>query len=318
MKKLILAVALLGLAACSYSNDKSGSSNQTKRLEENNNRTSSNFGRIAGLYTGTLRTRNGDQKIQINLSILGKPDGTKNSDGTDRIVMSPAAAYIKIDPVGEPLANFSILYVPETGRLVMTNMAAKDIDEVHTIEATVIKTHMSGVVKTQAGSADHFELDLVANQSSSDPNGAQEEYKNRLREQYRALAGSYLGCVLLAQDGTTKVPYTTKMTLSFYDDSTDPKNVIPVLTGNFHRDTDKTDGTDSSLSGVYRPDLTPATLTIIGKPYIANNGYVSRFDMVTTADGFSGPFTSTKKGLEGNIFFKKGAYPAACASLIQK
>lgn len=319
MKKIFLITTLFALAACSFDQDKAGSSNQTKKIAEQNAQTSATFGKIAGLYSGALRTANGDQNIQINLSTLAVSDGTTNPDGTARIRITPAASYIKVSPVGAPLVNFSITYIPETGDLTLVNddqKSKKDIDEVNTIFAKIVGDRLTGVVKSAAKDIGTFELRLTANGSATPPNGAQEEYNDRLRKQYSDLAGSYVGCVTTTEGGSLTKPYTAKMTLSLYEDSTSTGESLPRLAGNFHRDTDKTDGTDTALSATYRPDLSPATLTILGKPYITNNGYVSTFAGTYTNGEFAGTFTSNKKGLEGNIFLKKGtAYPSACSDV---
>ncbi|HEX7674961.1 MAG TPA: hypothetical protein VF412_12355 [Bdellovibrio sp.] len=319
MKKLILTVALLGLASCAYDQDKSGSSAQTKRLQEQNAQVQQNFSKIAGVYSGILKTVTGDEKIQINLSILAQDAGTQNSDGTEVIRYVQSATYIKINPLGAPLVNFSVSYIPETGDITLVNQTkSTDIDEVHTVFARIVNGHMTGTVRSTAGIRGTLNLDLSANQTANPPNGAQEEYNERRRQQFAALAGSYVGCVLPTDDGSVKAGYTVSMSLSLYEDGTDESNTVPRLAGSFHRDYDTTGGLDAALSATYRPDLTPATLNIVGKPFIATTGYVSTFQG-TYADGsYTGTFTSTKKGLEGSIFLQKGkAYPTQCADLVK-
>ncbi len=316
MRTLLLAFVFLGLASCAYDKDKSGSSPQALKVEEDNARSENNFKPVVGYYTGTLHQSNGEDKVDLNLSLLGYKDGT-NPDGTDRIRLKQSAAYMKINPTGAPLTNFSVTYIPETGSLTLVNMdAASNIDDVHTIKAKVLNGHITGSVKSSTREIGTLDLHLSVNESANPGNGAQEEYNNRLRAQYKALEGSYVGCVTPTENGSVKTAYTVQMTLSLLEDGSDATTTRPKLAGNFHRDTDKLGGLDSVLSATYRPDLTPATLNIVGKPTISNNGYVSTF-YGTYLDGeFAGTFSSTIKSLEGNIFFKKGKiYPTQCASV---
>jgi len=89
----------------------------------------------------------------------------------------------------------------------------------------------------------------------------------------------------------------------------------PRLAWSFHPDYAKLGGLDASLSATYRPDLRPATLTIVGKPFVSNNGYVSTFQGTIVDGEYEGTFTSTRKGLEGSIYMKKGKnLPAKCSS----
>lgn len=307
---------LILISSCSYSPENSGSSNQTKKMAEQNAQTSAKFNKIAGTYSGLIKTPNGDETIQVNLSTLAVSEGVKNPDGSDRIRITLAVSYLKIDPVGRPLVNFAVSYTPETGELTLINQddkSKKDLDEVNTIFAHIINETMTGTVRSSTHDLGTLELIKTSNGGVSIPNGAEEAYNDRLRQQYMNIAGSYVGCVIPTENGSLKTPYTAKMLLSLFEDSTDPKNPTPTLAGNFHRDTDKTDGTDTALSAIYRPELKPPTLTITGKPYISNNGYISTFSGTYMDGDFTGSFTSNKKGLEGRIFMSKGSlYPRAC------
>ncbi len=316
---LVLGAMLFG-AGCSYSPENTGSSAQTKKMAEQNAQTAAVFNKIAGTYSGVLKTPNGDENIQINLSTLAVSEGVKNSDGSDKIRITLSVAYLKISPVGRPLVNFAISFTPESGELTLINQddkSKKDLDEVNTIFAQINNDILTGTVRSATHDLGTLNLHKTSNGGASIPNGAEEEYNERLRQQYTSIAGSYVGCVVPTEGGSLQKPYTARMLLSLHEDNTDPKNPVPTLAGNFHRDTDKTDGTDTSLSATFRPELNPPTLTITGKPYISNNGYVSTFYGTYIDNEFSGTFTSTKKGLEGRIFMNKGTlYPRACKAAI--
>jgi hypothetical protein len=317
---VFLNAILITLSSCSYEQDKLGSSNQSKKMAEQNAQIAANFNRIAGSYSGSLKTVSGDEQIQINLTTLAVSEGAKNPDGSARIHTILSASYLKIKPLGQPLINFAISFIPETGELTLINDDEKtknDLDEVNTIFAHVTENRMTGTVKSAMNELGVLELIKTSSNSSSSSNGAKEEYNDRLRQQYAEIAGSYMGCVLTTEGGSLKKSYTARMLLSLYEDTTDPQNQIPALAGNFHRDSDKTDGTDTALSAIYRSDLTPATLIILGRPYISNNGYISTFKGTYIDGDFSGTFTSNKKGLEGLILMSKGSlYPRQCLQAI--
>ncbi|HWU41861.1 MAG TPA: hypothetical protein VN132_00445 [Bdellovibrio sp.] len=306
MKKFVLITTLLALAACSYSDNHAGSSKQTKVQAENNQQARNSFELFVGSYSGVLKTSSGDEKIQINLNLLAIANGAKNPDGSAQIQVVPAAAYIKIDPAGQPLTNFSISYVPETGEITLVNEDQKSaIDEVNTIFGKVIHGRFTGEVKSAAGSLGTLNLQLSTNQTSKPVDNAQEEYNNRLRAQYNSIAGHYVGSVTPVSGGYAKNTYTVQMNLSVFEVADSAGGTSPALTGMFHRDYDPTGMLDVSLLGVYRPDLTPATLTITGKSALASNGYVSTFYGVYKNGVFDGTFSSTAKGLEGHLHLEK-------------
>jgi hypothetical protein len=313
---VLFSTILISLCSCSYEQDKLGSSNQSRKMAEQNAQIAANFNRIAGSYSGILKTVSGDEQVQINLTTLAVSEGSKNPDGSARIHTILSASYLKIKPLGQPLINFSIAFIPETGELTLINEDEKtknDLDEVNTIFARVTENRMTGTVKSAMNELGVLELIRTNNNDSSSSNGAKEEYNDRLRQQYAEIAGSYMGCVLTTDGGSLKKSYTARMVLSLYEDTTNPQNQIPALAGNFHRDSDRTDGTDTALSATYRSDLTPATLTILGRPYISNNGYISTFKGTYIDGDFSGTFTSNKKGLEGLMLMSKGSlYPRQC------
>lgn len=315
MKHLLLAFTILSLAACAFDKDSTGSNKQTRRLAEQNEEVLANFSKARGLYAGDLNRPNGTEKIQINLSILGEPANSANDDGTTDIRYRQAAAYIRINPVGTTITSFAVTFIPETGALRLVN-TTKDlgIDDVHSIFATITNGRLTGTVDSLTGQIGTLNLQIQANESANPSNGAEEEYNNRLREQYNALAGSYVGCVK-APPNSGAQSYTVKMSLSVYEDATGGTNkTTPRLAGSFHRDYDKLGGLDASLSATYRPDLHPATLNIVGKPFVSNNGYVSTFQGTIVDGEYEGTFTSTRKGLEGSIYMKKGKnLPAKCS-----
>lgn len=316
MKHLLLAFSVVSLAACAFDKDTSGSGKQTRRLAEQNAEVIANFSKAKGLYAGDLKRPNGVEKIQINLSILGESGSSANNDGTTDVRYRQAAAYIRINPVGQTITSFAVNFIPETGALSLVN-TAKDlgVDDVHSIFATVINGRLTGSVNSLTGQIGLINLQIQANESANPSNGAEEEYNSRLRQQYNALAGAYVGCVKPPQNSETQ-SYTITMNLSVYEDATDgTSKTTPRLAGSFHRDYDKLGGLDASLSATYRPDLHPATLTIVGKPFVSNNGYVSTFQGTIIDGEYEGTFTSTRKGLEGNIYMKKGkALPAKCSA----
>ncbi|MBO9667328.1 MAG: hypothetical protein J7501_11010 [Bdellovibrio sp.] len=316
IKKMILTLSVLSLAACAFEKDETGSDPQTRLIAEQNQKVDKNFSGAVGIYSGDLVRSNGVEKIQLSLQILGEPTGKTNKDGTQEILKRQAAAYLRINPVGASLTNFAVTFIRETGELMIVNKTANiGIDEVHTIFAKLAGDKITGRVVSMTGVIGTINLSLTAKENANPSNGTEEEQYARLREQYNTLKGDWVGCVKTTQ-GSTVPAYTVKMSLSLFEDASDGKTTVPRLAGNFHRDNDPKGALDSQLSGTYRPDLRPATLNITGKPIISNNGYVSTFQG-TVADGnYEASFSSTRKGFEGMLYLKKGnTYPAKCAGI---
>ena len=85
---------------------------QTRRLAEQNAEVIANFFKAKGLYAGDLKRANGVEKIQFNLSILGESGSSANNDGTTDVRYRQAAAYIRINPVGQTITSFAVNFIP--------------------------------------------------------------------------------------------------------------------------------------------------------------------------------------------------------------
>ncbi|WP_413575474.1 hypothetical protein ACLVWU_14145 [Bdellovibrio sp. HCB290] len=321
LKKLILALTVLSLAACAFNNDDNGSDNFNKKLNDDNQRSAEIFRKVEGSYQGNMIRENGATEIvQISLLLLNINTGT-NTDGSAKIQHMQKAAYTRVSPASAPLTDMDVAYVPETGTLNILNSKAVTNDDVQSIIATVQGGVITGTVKSRTGIIGRISLKFIIGGSSNDGNGSDEQYYNRLREQYTAISGTYLGCVISTKEVSQRIPsYKGKIKLSIFEQKvgTNPADntTIPTLVGSFTRNYDKNDFLKADLSGIYRSDFVPATLSLTGTYPAQNNGYSTVFKGTLANGEYTADFMNAKGGIEGQMYFKKGQnYPAKCANV---
>ncbi|UYL09804.1 hypothetical protein B9G69_004345 [Bdellovibrio sp. SKB1291214] len=319
LKKLILTLSVLALGACAFNNDDSGADKLNKKLAEQNRKTAESFAKVEGSYTGNLIRENGaTEVIQIALILSSVQTGT-NTDGSAQISYKQKAAYTRLNPASQPITNLDASYTPENGLLNILNPAATTNDDIQTIFATIKDGIMSGTVKSKAGIIGRFNAKFVVGGSANGGNGSDEEYYDRLRRELTAISGTYYGCVITTKEMQQRnVPsYKAKMTLSLFEKEATGNTTQPTLVGEFRRNYDKTDFTKAILTGVYRSDFVPATLTLNGRYPAGTNGYSSAFKGSLSASGeYVADFMNGNGGIEGKMYFKRGqTYPAKCANV---
>jgi hypothetical protein len=320
LKKLILTLSVLSLAACAFNNDESGADKLNKKLAEENRRTEISFAKVEGSYTGNLIRENGAKEvIQITLFLSGEDTGQKNTDGSAQIKYMQKAVYTRINPASRALTDLNASYTPETGVVNITNPAAAQNDDIQSIFTIVKDRVMTGTVKSKAGIIGRFTANYVVGGSSNGGNGSDEEYYDRLRKELLAISGTYYGCVITTKEAQQngQPSYKAKMTLSLADKDADGNTTKPSIAGEFRRNNDKTGFTKGILSGTYRSDFIPATLTLNGRYPAANNGYVTVFKGSLSDSGdYVADFMNGNSGIEGKMYFKKGqTYPSKCGNL---
>ncbi len=295
MKKLILASALLALVGCAF--DKDNATNNAREVEERQ-KLMSKFSRVVGYYTGKLTTSAAQQDVELRLFTLEDQGGT-NSSGEDRYRVVLRGNYKKINPVG-PGFNFKARYIEETAELILTNEAGTlGVDDIHTINAKVVGQKIVGEVKSISGVIGVLDLALTSNQTKV-PGGSNEEneYYERLSRQYNAIAGTYAGENVV--DG--KVTYQFSVSLQVVK-----TGIVPQLIGEFKRHDDPEGNVSLTLTAVYQPELSPAVLTLTGKPrYNPNNSpYQGTFQGTLIGDEYKGSWRTNIRGFEGEFLLKK-------------
>lgn len=323
LKKLILTLGVLALTACAFNNDESGADKLNKKLAEQNRKTAESFAKVEGSYTGNMIRENGaTEVIQITLLLSSVQTGT-NTDGSAQISYKQKAVYTRINPASQPVTNLEAAYTPETGALNILNLAATNNDDLQTIFATIKDGLMSGTVKSKAGIIGRFTAKFVVDGSANGGNGSDETYYDRVRKELNAISGTYYGCVISTKDMQQKgMPsYKGKIAINVYEKEVPGSSTTqPVLVGDFSRNYDKTGFTRATLTGTYRSDFVPATLTLNARFQNSTNGYGAAFRGTLSASGeFVADYVNSSGingGLEGKMYFKRGqTYPAKCANV---
>jgi hypothetical protein len=322
LKKLILTLSVLSLAACAFNNDETGAGNLNKKLAENNARSAANFAKIEGVYQGEMIRDNGAKEVvQISLIQLSKKIGT-NTDGSAILQYTNTAVYTRVKPASAPMTGLEVSFTPETGALDILNPDVNATnDDINTINTSIKGDIMTGAVKSKAGIIGRISLKKTVSQSSNGGNGSDEQYYARLRKELEAISGMYYGCVITTKEVSKRLPsFTAKMNLSKVEEQIgtgDNKTYRPRIAGSFVQNIGDPSLSHGDLSGTYRSDFVPAVLTLTGTYAGATNGYNTVFNGTLSESGeYVAEYANSKTGVEGTMYFKKGQkYPAKCANI---
>lgn len=293
IKKLFLTFLFLSLSACAFNKD---TSDDNIREVAERQRQLNTYNTVVGLYNGKLTTPTSQQDVELRLFTLENEAG-KNANGDERYSIVLRGNYKKLNPVS-PGYNFKARYIPETAELILTNDNLNlTADDIHTINAKVSGQSIVGEVKSISGVIGILQLTLAANEHQNPGNNQENEYYERLRKQYEAIAGTYSGNNIL----NGKAQFGMKITLQVVK-----QGVVPQLVGIFTRDDDPSDSVSLILSATYQPELSPAVLTMTGTPrYASNSPYKATFEGTLIDNVFKGSWRTNVKGFEGEFSLKK-------------
>lgn len=295
IKKIILIFVVLALSACSFSKDDS-TTNGTELRERQ--KLAESYKAVTGAYRGTLTTSSSRQDVELSLFTLEQ----NTAAGATKLVL--IANFKKINPVGNN-TTFESRYVPETGELVLSSLLSSfGPDDIHTVNLIARGERLTGEAKSVSGVIGVLDLSLQSRQSTVPGEGERESYKERIRNQYNAIAGTYKGNIVpLPQDGA---PFAVIVQINVADMTNEAGEVLPQLMGILSYPATGTRDLDLTLTMVYRPDLTPAQLNITARPrFIGNNEYKATLQGTLKDNKYSGTMTSTAKGFEGNFVLTK-------------
>ncbi|WP_374078393.1 hypothetical protein [Bdellovibrio bacteriovorus] len=294
LKKLILSVAMLSLAACAF--DKDTSDDNAREVAERQ-RQLNTYSRVVGFYSGKLTTPAAQQDVELRLFTLENEAG-KNSNGDERYSVVLRGNYKKLNPVG-PGYNFKARYIPETAELILTNdSTALGVDDIHTINAKFSGQKIIGEVKSVSGVIGVLDLTLTSNERQAPGNNEENEYYERLRRQYESIAGTYAGNNTV--DGKAKFSFTISLQVI-------KVGLTPQIVGEFKRSDDPGESVSLTLTAVYQPELSPAILTLTGVPRFnpTNSPYKATFEGTLIGDEYKGSWRTNIKGFEGDFVLKK-------------
>lgn len=294
LKKLILSVAMLSLAACAF--DKDTSDDNAREVAERQ-RQLNTYSRVVGFYSGKLTTPAAQQDVELRLFTLENEAG-KNSNGDERYSVVLRGNYKKLNPVG-PGYNFKARYIPETAELILTNDSTTlGVDDIHTINAKFSGQKIIGEVKSVSGVIGVLDLTLTSNERQAPGNNEENEYYERLRRQYEGIAGTYVGNNTV--EGKAKFSFTISLQVI-------KVGLAPQIVGEFKRSDDPGESVSLTLTAVYQPELSPAILTLTGVPRFnpTNSPYKATFEGTLIGDEYKGSWRTNIKGFEGDFVLKK-------------
>ncbi|MEN0058061.1 MAG: hypothetical protein AAGB31_04450 [Bdellovibrio sp.] len=297
LKNILLLPVLIGLASCAF--DKNAGNDNAKEVEERQAQLAA-FSPVIGTYSGYLTRASGRQDVQLRLFTLEERSGT-NSNGESRYRVVLRGTYDRINPAGS-LFNFEARYIPETGALILTNISSDlALDDIHTINAEIRGQRIVGEAKSISGPVGQVDLQLSSNSSNTGGGEREDEYYDRLRRQYQAIAGTYAGDNVV--DG--KTTFSFKIKLEVVDSYVNSK-VVPAIVGTFTRDdAPENMAVTLNLTVIYRPDLNPPRLSIKGTPQSSTVAYTATFEGVLVEGVYTGSWSSTRRNHEGTFNLTK-------------
>jgi hypothetical protein len=315
-RKILLTIALAGLVGCSFGKNTNDETHREVELQDQQKAVNS---KVVGTYSGQINAYGQLQDIELEIFQLSEKNG-KNSDGTDRMIYTLHAIYKRLHPAGLSV-TLNVRYYPETGEMTLTRASSNDSssgssssnsgtdtigdgaksghDEIHTITAVFAASHIKGTAVSEAGPIGSFDLALSTKESAGSGKTDQDRYDDDLRRVYEAVAGTYTGIIVPSPQ--ERAPY--KVTLRLYVVDVSP----PQLIGTFTPNTKDGDAFALNLTTDYRPDLTPAELTMVGT--LQNAPVGTTYKAVIKGkfiDGeYRGSMTSTVRPFEGSFILKK-------------
>lgn len=295
MKKILIAALSLSLTACAFKDN--GTSTNEEEIRERR-KLNEMYKPLVGKYAGRIHTAMGPQDIEINLFILGEEKGR---DSVRKVLPMLKASYRRINPVGVT-ALFNSSYVPETGDLFLTSEIAADklrSDDIHTITARLLGQRIEGNAASKAGPVGHVDVSFVTTQADVPSVGDENDYNQRLRQEYEKIAGRYQGVVTTP----TKQTYNAEIHLAIVGSES---SGLPQVIGSFIRSDESSRSLDLVLSvSSYKFEITPAELILTGRPKFGTANYRASFDGSFKEGQFYGTMTSSSRGVEGTFLFKK-------------
>ncbi len=248
MKKLIFVMsAALALNGCSLGKDSSSkNAAQIRQNKEVHDLYDSLVGTYEGKVTGTTH---GDEVVELIFYIdsvaATNPDGTPGSKDV------PMAYFRRSSPVIADYTMDASGYLREEGNITFRNLGTEAA--VRAIRGIVRFPNITGQVITSNGTLGDISLTWKTRDTSS-----RNDLKDRLLRQYQAVEGDYYGTFQTKDKELAKRRMLIQLSAVVSGDT-------PKLIGLYKR-LDIPEGTvDLALTVSYRPDLSPAQITMNGK-----------------------------------------------------
>lgn len=331
-KYLVLTLFALATVGCSF--DKNGNSISEQRAKENN-ALIQKFSTVEGNYKGTLVLGGISYNALLSLTYTIQADPVEKDDNGQPLPQVITYGTLKrINPVGTDY-SFKATYVSELEYpLILTNDDVNQgpgnqntpgqqknganspggsgppgklgPDEPYSIESKVVLDEatkkvreINGVVKNSSGVKIGSLRLTISSQQHETPNEKPEQaYYDRLKAEYEAIAGDYVGNSVL-DSAVMEYILAIRVRTKQIDDL-----LVPEFYGTFKRTDDRKGGGALSLSTF---SYSPAQkhLTMDGVPmHYPNSDYVAKFDGYIRDNSYIASW-STKRGFEGNLSLKR-------------
>jgi hypothetical protein len=294
---MTLALAVLMTACAAASDGKTVNAAQIRQNKE----IEDTYGSLVGTYSGKLtNTDHGDETIKLVIYIT--TDAATNPDGTTGSREVPRAVFKRMDPVVSDYSLLAAGYTRENGVLSLVTdgsgnptpipgapPATNPANQIKSVAAFVNGKHITGSVQMLTGTLGNIDLTF----ESSDT-GSSNDLKDRLLAAYQAVEGEYTGTI---SDGSKKpkTPVIIELTAVVNGDS-------PMLIGFYKRPDVPGGEIDLALTVSYRPDQSPAQITMNGK---GGGKYAINMDGTLVNHVISVSFNSLFQGYLGVLTAKR-------------
>lgn len=288
---MIALAAVFAMTGCAFSSD-AAKDEQTVREMRDRNKLLSDFAMVEGTYMGTYN--DGESVKSIELAIYHVDEKTETNSSREPVFMPVLYARIKTLDIVKLDTVLGARFFPETGELILSNSNRNDAN-LQSIGANVRGMKITGQMKTYQGALGNMEVDLVSRESRAPADGSGQETEDRLRRQYEAIVGDWVGLV------TPETGIPEKILVRFFitTQTVNGRNV-PVLLGFYHPFRSNADNLDATLTVTYKAETTPAQLLLSSA--IRPSGFFISMDTVLQENGTKiVGVASTHRGYEGRV-----------------
>lgn len=319
LKYLATAVLALTLGACSF--DKNDDSVAAQRDKENK-LTMSEFDKVKGLYRGLMTLNDVSYIVTMEIGYIPGESTEKDDKGQPIPKVIPRATLKRINPSSTDYKFDAYIDLKQV-RLQLINLDAKQAgpgagtastaeasssglgpNEIYSIEFTngglnVEQKKLVGVIKNSVASRiGDISLEITNQEQESGTNSEQERY-DRLKKEYDALAGDYIGDSVL-DSKQTEYLLSIRVRVKQVGDFK-----VPEFYGHFQRTDDKHGTGAVTLAFMYSNSEKAPRLTMTGKArHYPNSDYYANIDGYIQDNTFIGGWI-TNLGFQGDLNLKR-------------
>ncbi len=265
------------------------------------------YQKIKGTYAGSiLREANNREprrewKVELGIYIIDiKYGNDPNGEPKFRPVLK--ARFKQLSPVA-PNVLLDAQFVPESGRLVFSATPSSGTgvgtDLLNLINAELKNDTIIGTASKASGYWGNLALSLTSREVDTPSFGDQEDYNNRLMEEYQKIAGNYEGKI--SPVGLEAFDFELKI---FIVQVSGDNSMAPKLRGYYKRKSDKYNVTELTMDIDYKTELTPAGIDMSGQRSNGSLTYYVVLNGTITGGSITGVYHE-QRGQQGPFRLKK-------------